>query len=376
MKITVIGGGNVGHFLLALIGSKGHEAMVYTSKPEKWSKSVESYDTMHDVLTVGKLAKASNDPKEVITPAEMILVALPSNAYTKVFMPIKEYIRDGTIVGFIPGTGGVEFFCNDLMNRGCVIFGTQRVPSGTSIVEYGKRVNSLGSRKDLRIATIPAEKNAHICQLMCELLDIQTLALPNYLSVTLTPSNPILHTSRLSTLFANYQRGDVYPEQLSFYKKWSDDSSEMLIGCDAELQEALDKIALDTSEILSLKKHYEIWTVEGKDDIERMSRKINILPYLKDNVPMIHTERGYEPNLESRYFLEDFPYGLCIVKAFCDICGVETPHIDWVLGWFCRVFRKEYYVDGRFCGKDLKELYLPGNYGIHSIADICKFYSK
>ena len=376
MIITIVGGGNVGHYLIALAGSKGHQVNVFTSKPEKWQSEVESYDTAHDVLTVGKLYMASNVPEEVIAPADLILVALPSNAYASVFVPVMSFIKPGAMVGFIPGTGGVEFFCNDLLKKGCVLFGTQRVPSGTSLVEYGKRVNSLGSRKDLRIAAIPQKKTTQICELMRNLLDIDTLELPNYLCVTLTPSNPILHTSRLSTLFSTYKKGQYYPEQLSFYKKWSNDSSEMLIGCDAELQEALAKIPLDTKEILSLKIHYEIWTVDGKDDIERMTHKISILPYLKDNVPMIRSENGYEPNLESRYFQEDFPYGLCIVKSFCDICGVKTPHIDWVLQWFCNMFDKQFFVGNDFIGKDLNSLYIPTNYGIHSIEDICNYYAK
>lgn len=375
MKITVIGGGNVGHYLIALAGFKGHEISILTSRPEKWGGYCESYDTVHDITTTGKVTRASANAAEVIPDAELILVALPSNAYETVFIPAKKYISDGTIIGFIPGTGGVEFFCKDLMDRDCTIFGTQRVPSGTSIVEYGKKVNSLGSRKDLRIAAMPCSKTAEISHLIGELLDIDTVVLPNYLCVTLTPSNPILHTSRLSTLFKDYHRGQIYPEQLSFYKKWTNDSSEMLIGCDDELQTALQRIKLDTSKILSLKDHYEINTVEGDDDIDRMTKKINTLPYLKDNVPMVKTEDGYVPNLESRYFLEDFPYGLCIVKSFCDICNVDTPHINWVLDWFANLFNKQYFTNNGFDGKDLENLYLPQNYGIHSIDDIEMYYS-
>ncbi len=375
MNITVVGGGNVGHYLIALAGSKGHKVSIFTSHPEKWNETVESYDTMHEIVTSGKIECASNNPMDVIPNAELILVALPSNAYDKVFIPIKRFISAGTIIGFIPGTGGVEYFCNDLIERECVIFGTQRVPSGTSIVEYGKRVNSLGSRKDLRIAAIPCSKTADICTLMQDLLDIDTISLPNYLCVTLTPSNPILHTSRLSTLLKEYKHGQVYPEQLSFYKKWTNDSSEMLIGCDEELQNALAKIPLDTNEILSLKNHYEIWTEDGVDDIDKMTKKIRILPYLKDNVPMIKTENGFIPNLESRYFQEDFPYGLCIVKSFCDICEVDTPHINWVLGWFANLFNKKYFTDDGFNGSDLASLYLPQNYGLNSIEDIVHHYS-
>lgn len=87
---------------------------------------------------------------------------------------------------------------------------------------------------------------------------------PNYLSVTLTPSNPILHTTRLSTLFADYEEGKVYNRNPLFYGEWSDASSELLIACDGELQEMLkimDK--LDLHNVRSLKLHYESDTIEA-----------------------------------------------------------------------------------------------------------------
>ena len=41
----------------------------------------------------------------------------------------------------------------------------------------------------------------------------------------------------------------------------------------------------------------------------------------------------YFIDLESRYFQEDFLFGLCIFKAYAQITGVETPVMDKVLSW-------------------------------------------
>lgn len=377
-SICIVGGGNEGHYLAALIGSNAeYSVSILTSTPELFGDYIESIDVNNGQTTVGRLEKASFDPADVIPEADMVLFALPSNAYKKYLDKITSYVADGTVLGFIPGTGGVEFLAEKfILEKHCPVFGTQRVPSGTKLICKGKSVNSLGSRKDLRIASFPSEMNGEICSLMSSLLRIDCVNLPNYLSVTLTPSNPILHTSRLYGLFHDYVSGQEYPELLSFYKKWDDFSSEMLIGCDCELQQACKKMSrYDLTGILSLKEHYEIRSMPGESDIEKMTNKIRQLVYLKDNVPMIEQENGkFIPNFESRYFTEDFPFGLCIVKDFCHLCGVESPYIDRVLGWYDRLFSKGYYSSGEYSGSGLKELPLPQNWNIQTIDDLYAYY--
>lgn len=48
---------------------------------------------------------------------------------------------------------------------------------------------------------------------------------------------------------------------------------------------------------------------------------------------MARTEDGWIPDFKSRYFTEDFPFGLQIVKDLAVQQGILTPTIDMVLGW-------------------------------------------
>jgi hypothetical protein len=362
--------------LIACLRTKDIKVTLFTSRPHEWHDEIESLNTVTGQITRGKLALATDNAAEVIPNADMILFTIPSNAIKDIFGKIKNYISEGTIIGFIPGTGGKEYLCSDLLKKSCIIWGTQRVPSGTSIVEYGKKVHSLGNRKDLRIAAMPRDTTGEICVLMHELLDITTVPLNNYLCVTLTPSNPILHTSRLYSILKEYRIGDMFDEKISLYKKWDDASSRILIGCDTELQNCCKKLnRLDLTAVLSLKVHYEIEGAAGKDDFEKMTRKISSLPFLKDSIPMIPVHDKYIPDLQSRYFLEDYPYGLCIVKSFCVICGIESPNIDIILRWYSNLFNKEYFIGNNFTGRDLLSLPLPQNYGIKTPEDIYTFYN-
>lgn len=377
-KVCIVGGGNIGHYLIATIGrNENIEVNLLTSTPGLFRHYVESTNTVNGEVTVGRLNKASSDPREVIPDADMIIFTVPSHTYGKYLDMIYPYTANGTILGFTPGTGGVEFLAKDFITeKTCMIFGTQRVPSGTKVTSRGYKVDSLGHRKDLRIATIPKSITKDVCDFFRKTLGITTVGLPNYLSVTLTPSNPILHTSRLYGLFHGLTKDTSYEQPLSFYKKWDDFSSRILLGCNEELQNCCRQLSnFDLTGVISLKEHYEITEVDGKDDIERLTLKMRSLPFLKDLVPMFQDERGeYKPDLECRYFKEDFPFGLCIIKSFCDVCNLDTPYIDRVLGWFDALFNAQYFVGNRFEGVGLRNLPVLANFGLTTVEDVYKYY--
>lgn len=369
-NVCVIGGGNEGHYFLATLGKNANISMrLLSSTPELFGDSIESFDVTKDELTVGKLDKVSSDPKDVIPDADMIIFTAPTNAYIGLLAKIFPYTSDGTVIGFIPGTGGVEFLARDFIEKKkCPIYGSQRVPSGTKVVIKGKRVESLGNRKDIRIAAIPGSVTKDVCAFYKELMGINTVELPNYLSVTFTPSNPILHTSRLYGLFHDYKPGDSWDHKLAFYSNWDDISSEILIGADTELQECCKKLEkYDLSECLSLKDHYEIYDgTPGETDIQKMTNKIRKLRYLKDYAPMCQNAEGrWIPDFSTRYFTEDFPFGLCLLENFCKVCGIEAHTMRKVIAWVKTLITIDY-----------TNIPLPEKMGICSIEALYKYYDN
>ena len=85
-------------------------------------------------------------------------------------------------------------------------------------------------------------------------------------------------------------------------------------------------------------------------------------------------DEKFVPDFGSRYFVEDFPFGLAILKGFCLACGVDTPFMDTVLGWFDGLFGTDYYKDGSFSGEGILNIPIPQNYGLQSVSDIERFY--
>jgi len=368
-NICIIGGGNIGTLLLADLSQKASVRLL-TSKPERWNKKVDVYDSKENYKYSGNIDIISSNPKDVIPDADIIISTLPSHVFKNAFDSIKPFINQNAWIGSMPGSGGSEFYIKDSLKNNQVIFGFQRVHGISRIREYGRSVYDLGKKTELYIGAIPSAIAPIISKEMEELIDIPCFSLPNYLTITLTPSNPILHTSRLYSLFKNYKE-TKWNSNVLFYGEWDNISSETLFGADSELQMLCQKIeGIDLSSVKSLKEHYESQTVA------ELTNKITSIEAFKNiEAPMIKENGYFYPDFNSRYFKEDFPFGLCILKSFCYLLNVKTPVFDRILHWYESISGQEFYKDGKFVGESLAELFIPQNFGINNLSDIYEFYN-
>lgn len=245
------------------------------------------------------------------------------------------------------------------MDRGAIIFGLQRVPGVARLVEYGKCVRATGYRDQLYVAALPHDETERCCEIIEGILDIRTSPLPNYLNLTLTPSNPILHTTRLRTLYGDYHDGVVYDHVPLFYEEWSDESSHLLLHCDDEVQEICRRLSMfDLTHVRSLRLHYESPTPEALTQKLRSIKSLHGLPS-----PTMSVEGGYIPDWNSRYFTADFPYGLSILVQIADLVGVEAPYMKATLDWYHE--QTDHVLEFQF-----------EQYGIHTLEDLIHFYSR
>lgn len=330
MKITVIGAGNIGTQLAVSFTSRGYDVAIFASKPERISKTLRMINEESGVVTDAEVSLVTNNIADAVKDAEYIFVTHPAFMLKNTAEMLYDYVDAGVKLCVIPGTGGAEFFFKRLASKGVLLFGLQRVPSVARLIEYGKVVSVSGYRDKLDLASIGNESIYEVSTLLSETFGMPCNILPSYLCVTLTPSNPILHTTRLRTLFGDYKDGVIYDKNTLFYEEWSDESSKLLFACDEELQQmcrSLDR--LDLSGVRSLKLHYE------SDTPEKLTAKIRSIKSLQGlTSPMTEVEGGYIPDFSSRYFTADFPYGLAILKEIADVSGVSVPNMCETLAWY------------------------------------------
>ena len=359
MNVTVVGGGNVGTQIAAHSAEKGHSVTVYTSKPQSFSKRLTVVNEKGQTVHEGTIKTATSDEREAFEGAELVFITMPAYCMDGIAEKILPYVKKGMKIGIVPGTGGGECAFGECISAGAVLFGIQRVPSVARLEEYGRVVRATGYRKTLHVAALPNSATEEIREIIGSIFDMECEALPNYLNLTLTPSNPILHTTRLRTIFGDYKKGKHYESLPLFYEEWNDESSRLLFECDEEVQRLCRAMTeFDLSCVKSLREHYESETPEA------LTRKIRSIEGFKGlTTPSVKEPEGYVPDLNSRYFTADFSYGLTIIKQIADIYGVPTPNIVETLEWY----------DGiSICQSE----YSFSKYGINTREDFVGFYQR
>jgi hypothetical protein len=122
--------------------------------------------------------------------------------------------------------------------------------------------------------------------------------------------------------------GTPFPVNTPFYREWTLEASEILIAMDEEFMRLLDHLPVDKRQMPSLLEYYE------STDAASLTRKIASIKAFEGILsPMTETPEGWIPDFKSRYFTEDFPYGLQFIKNLAQQHGVATPTIDLVLTW-------------------------------------------
>lgn len=371
MKISIVGGGHIGTALVCYIKHTHPEFKVtlYTRRPELFSTEIKCNDIEQNTSYYSMPDVISNDAEIATSGADIVFIALPHFAIEKAFADIAPYISENAYIGVLPGGGGCEFIFNKYFDSNKTLFGFQRVPFTAKLEKYGIEVNLKSWKPFSVVGTLKPERIEKACELI-EACGLKTKKASNYLEVALTPTNPILHTSRTYELFGKYDVNYKYATKFKFYVGWSDEASATLFAMDKELHNLLDAMeGINTEAIRPLSEHYESPTIEA------LTAKINSIPTFQTvYAPMKEVEGGYVADTTSRMFTEDFPWGLAVIRSYFDLFNIKAPMMDKVLGWYADYMGLEWYVDGKFCGKDLTKTGIIQNYGIKTKEELLKLY--
>lgn len=373
MKITIVGAGNIGLALLSTIALLNqHEVILYTEKPASSFLPLVLNDVENKVQKSVTGFRVSGLKEEALADADMIFCTYPAFLRPTFVQQAAPFLKKGAMLGFLPGYGGIEYHCKELLEKGVEVFAFQRVPFvARCTVKPGEgAVAGILSRKtQLYVGTINHDER--VTGLVQELLGIPTVTIRNYLAITLTPSNPLLHITGIYNVFGKAEPDAVYPKELYLYEEWTDETSELLFQYDAEVQEICRRLApMDMSEVVSLPIYYE------SDTPHKMTKKLQSIEAFKAvKVPLKPVENGYGIDFDSRMFREDFPYGVCVLKAYAILTGVKTPIIDEMLAFYDRLTGIRYFnADGSFTER-IRETGVPQLAGLDTVEKVRAFYA-
>lgn len=328
ITVCICGGGSLGHVTAGYLAAKeGVQVNMLTRRPESWQKNIDIY-TPDNKTIKAEITTITDDAQQAVKNVDIVILCLPGFAIKEELIKIKPYIKPGTFVGSVFSSTGFFFEALEMFDNNIPLWGFQRVPFIARTREYGKSANLLGFKNSHNIAV------ENCCDKECfrrkieMLFDTPTRLLRNFYEATFTNSNPILHPSRLYSLFKDWDKEIYYDRQYLFYEEWNNEASEHLIAMDKELFTVLEKLPVTPGFLAPILEYYE------SHDATSLTNKISSIESFKNiTAPMVCSEKGWQPDLNSRYFQEDFKYGLRYIYETAHKLGVSIPTIDKIYNW-------------------------------------------
>ena len=331
LNICICGGGNLGHVMAGYLSSHGKNTVnILTGHPEKWLQQfiLDVHENDKTIKSVEcRMNRVTSSPEDVIPNADVVFICLPGPHIRSMIERIKPYLNRSTLVGSVVSNTGFFFVAHELI-QGQPVFGFQRVPFISRIVEYGKRAALLGSKKSLSLC-VENCKGETVRRMMENLLSTPVKLLDNFYEVSLSNSNPLLHPSRMYAMWKDWTPGVSYDRCPLFYAEWTDESSQLLIDMDEELQRLLQRLPVNAANVPTILDYYE------SVDASSLTRKIRSIQAFQSILsPMKEVDGRFVPDLNSRYFTEDFECGTLYIRDTARQNGVSTPTIDMVCEWY------------------------------------------
>jgi len=346
--------------------------LILSRQPALWSqKLILNY--RNEITLTGKLEMVSDNPAEMIPPADIIFIIVPHAAREEVLLSIVPFVRPDTWVGALPGFAGFGWTARHYFTQKIRLFGFQRVPYVCKKEVYGTKVNVSGIRPRNYIAALPAAEVNTIAAVLRKAMNLYIIPVPNYLNICFSRSNSVFHPARLYGLCQDWDGSNspFFKAPQNFYSDWDNKSSEIFFGMDAEMQSAAALIPLDLLWAQPVLQHYEIAFRSDLTDRIRSIKALSDRPF-----PMVQVEGGYIPDRNSYYFTEDMVYGLTTLKSIFTITGIPSPVTDTVLKWAQKILDTNWITEQGQLQNISHSMPWPQRFGIKTITELSSFCVK
>ncbi len=381
-RITLVGMGNLGHVQAGLLGARPDvHVTCLVSSPER-AATLRARMAETDGITVtwgdgttvhGRPDIITDNAAEAVGEADLVFLATPCHLHLQQMRTLMPLMRDGAALSSGPAWGGFNWKARKVLGetgKRLRVFGLGGIPTMSKMDVPGQRARVVGVPKAVNVQqALDRADSVFASDVLSLLFGMPVLDVHNYLNINLAPGNQLLHTGIMYDLFRDWD-GSPLSEPPLFYEGLSRTGAALLKDMSRELMAAALTLSRQRPEYWLFRRaslHVGIrmgyagqianpWTLYSAIRTNGAYKGIR--------TPMLTVDGGHAPNFGSRFFGEDVPDGLAIVKGVADIVGVGTPRIDEVMGWCQDIMGKEYVVNGRLTGRDVPETAAPQAFGL------------
>ena len=395
-KLVVCGGGSSAHTLIPMLNGAGFEVSIFTSRPQQWSSHIdlEWHDPSGRVMAKfeGQLGKASDRPELLFPDADYVVFCMPVHCYRKTLHQIAPYLsKTKTVfVGTVYGQGGWNWMVDEVKQKfkldNIVTFAFGLIPWICRIIEYGHKGVTYGCKEVNYAAVYPNEYFKQIDEELLEHICFdwfgkgKVMQSDNFISLTLSVDNQIIHTSRCLGLYKVYGKTWKSKDEVPwFYRDYDETSAQLLADLDddyTKIREAIKRMAPGKDfrfmlDYLALERFsYQSQNTDIRESFVNSQTLVSI------GTPVVQNSDGlWEVDRNHRFFMDDIYYGNMIAKWMAQKLDIDTPTIDEILQW-AQMVRGEKFIDDNnrliLDSPDLAEPLkcgVPSVYGFESVAD-------
>jgi NAD/NADP octopine/nopaline dehydrogenase, alpha-helical domain/NAD-dependent glycerol-3-phosphate dehydrogenase N-terminus len=393
--LVICGSGNAGH-ALAVVTSQNFDGVVdWLVGSEEKAELLRRSALANGLQSTGvikaradKLRTISSDPAQVIPDADLVMIVVPAFAHASVLSRIGPHVSEKTAIGCLPTRGGFEFEASQLVSevsvrRGGRIFGLQTLPWSTRVVSPGEVVHFGAVKAKVVMAALPAAEGQELSGQLSKILGTQIVAAGGFLNLTLGNPGQFVHPGLMYGHF-RFWEGEEYNDDSipMFYADVTDNIGRIVEQLSYEATavaraiEAQSRGVLDLSGVVPVHEWLQSSYSHVTADSTSVATCFRTGPIQARKAPMIEVGPGrFVPDFAYRYLSEDVPFGLVITRAIAELANVATPAIDEVISWAQSKMEKRYLTRGKLEGPDAKDLPIPQNYGVSTLADLIGWYN-
>ncbi|WP_445681871.1 NAD/NADP octopine/nopaline dehydrogenase family protein [Radicibacter daui] len=354
LRVAICGGGRTGHLNAVLFGQQPDVEVRMLTGNEGLVERHRQGGVIRALLPDGselaaRPAGVGSDPAMIVGDADIVLITQPANARLEVLRQIAPHLATDkpVFVGAIPGFCGFDWLAEHVLGGrdNVVIWGMKDVPHTAFELVPGRSIRMGGAKSLLHVATHDRQSAQAGRQLqghLARLYEAPVELLKSYLEITLTPGNPIMHSSVIYGLIGPYGQwsGRAFTDPLCWWSDCPEIGAYFLERCDAESQALCksieDRLKVDLSSVRPLKD--EIVDAYG-DQIADPHTMLSVLrtnrAYAGIRAPLVEAEKPGRLVMDrsSRAFQEDIAFGLALLVEMGRRMAVSLPHIEEIFAW-------------------------------------------
>lgn len=336
MRIGILGAGAVALGTAAYLAREGHAPVIWSpsgagARGLARGEPLRATGAVEGTFPVAAEAEAAR----AVDGADIVLVALPANAHRAVFEAVAPHLADGQVVAISSHPSfGALVLSRLLAARGVacpIVAWSTTLTSGRKRSDAEVAVSTVRGRIDA--ATVPAREGAAALERCRAAFGDRFLARDSLLAIALSNLNPQNHMGIALCNLTRMEKGEA----------WS--QGEHVTPCVGRLLEALDAERLAVAQAFG---------VETRTIFEHFSLSFHVPegPVSAMNAQMAREGRGGEgpQTADSRYVLEDVPYGLVPTVRLGVLAGRPVPLHEAGVRIFSALYGRDFEAENDLLG--------------------------